>query len=124
MTKTQVIINSLRDQIQSNRVSQNDMDASSWGYEEGVLITGNDAQFIVDILVALETDKELPPTATHHKLNGTIAEDEIMGQSITQPEWHLDPLDLPATKRDVMVSVEAALVRLELRLQTIEKKMP
>lgn len=125
MTKTQAIINSLKKQINNNEDSGDDMDAASWGYQQGVLLSGNQAQFILDILLALETDKELPPDP-YSKLNGTVVEDEIMGQSIAQPEWHLDPTSLPATREDVinnMRFVMDSIDNLSTRLQTIEKKM-
>ena len=47
ITKKEVIYN-LKDQL--NSIKEEDMDKASWGYEEGVLLTGNEAKAILDIL--------------------------------------------------------------------------
>ncbi len=87
--------------------------------ESHILISRDQAKMIVDALII--SVKEISP-----KLNGTVVEDEIMGQAITHPEWHLDPTSLPATREDVinnMRFVMDSIDNLSSRLQTIEKKM-
>ena len=44
------IIETLKTQVQILKESKDDMNAASWNYEEGVIITGNQAQKIIDEL--------------------------------------------------------------------------
>jgi hypothetical protein len=114
--KIEDVIKHLQTEIKDSIAHAEDADACHWGGKEGILITRRQAQMIVD---AITRPYEIMPH--DHKLNGTIVEDEIMGQAgVPLPEWHLDPMTLPATKMDV-VNIEAALARVELRLQTIER---
>ncbi len=50
MKTKEEIIESLERQLESMRDFDTDMNAASWGYEEGVLLTGNEAEFILNIL--------------------------------------------------------------------------
>ncbi len=117
--KIEDVIKDLQNQIRNTREWKMAEGATSWERQLGILISINDAQALVDALTISAEDNS-------HKLNGTIVEDEIMGQSITQPEWHLDPMELPATKGDVSNTIRLVVVsinNLSARLQTIERKM-
>jgi hypothetical protein len=44
--------------IESMEKYNEDMDTVSWGYQNGVLITGNQAKFILEILTSLKEKGE------------------------------------------------------------------
>ena len=46
------IIKHLKRSIKECKRQKQDLDEASWGYEEGVLLSANDAQKIVDALIA------------------------------------------------------------------------
>lgn len=119
--KIEEVIKDLQNQIRISLNENEKEDIVSWERQFGILLCRRNAQTILD---ALTRPYEIMPH--DHKLNGTIVEDEIMGQAITQPEWHLDPTSLPATREDVinnMRFVMDSIDNLSTRLQTIEKKM-
>lgn len=94
--KIEDVIKDVQDQIRLSLNENEKEDDVSWERQFGILLSRRQAQMIVD---ALTRPYEVMPH--DHKINGTVVEDEIMGQAITQPEWHLDPMELPATKADV-----------------------
>ena len=52
----------LKDEIKDIKKRNEDMDESSWNYEQGVLLSGNEAQGILDILknvLAVKKDKNI-----------------------------------------------------------------
>ena len=51
------IIEKLKEQIANSIEYGNDLDAASWGMQEGVLITANEAQQIVEALEGMEKIK-------------------------------------------------------------------
>ncbi len=121
--KIEDVIKDLQEQIRLSLNENEKEDDVSWERQFGVLISRGQAEVIVD---ALTRPYEIMPH--DHKLNGTVVEDEIMGQAgVHLPEWHLDPTSLPATREDVinnMRFVMDSIDNLSSRLQTIEKKMP
>jgi hypothetical protein len=42
------LIDYLKDEIEKLKEYDTSMDAKSWGYEEGILITGNEAKLIIN----------------------------------------------------------------------------
>jgi hypothetical protein len=50
----ETIIENLKNQIQQCKKYRQDMNEASWSYETGVLISANEAKFIIDLLVAHE----------------------------------------------------------------------
>ena len=45
-----VILNGLKMQINNIKKYNDSMEEASWGYEQGVLLSGNDAQKIIDFI--------------------------------------------------------------------------
>ena len=129
--KIEDVIKDVQDQIRLSLNENEGEDAVSWERQFGILLSRRQAEVIVD---ALTRPYEVMPH--DHKLNGTVVEDEIMGQSITQPEWHMDPMTLPATRGEIDSIVNGlsdldsrlrlitdSIDNISVRLQTIEKKM-
>ena len=45
-----LLIKKLSDDVKLIKKYKKDMDQASWGYEEGVLISGNDALYLIQVL--------------------------------------------------------------------------
>lgn len=50
LRRIEKIRNELQKSVDQMELNQEDMDYCSWGYEVGVLISGNDAKSIIDLI--------------------------------------------------------------------------